>query len=279
MRKTVLSTLVLLTAVSAHAQQALRLPAPSPKATLMQTVGITDITITYSRPGVKGRQIWGALVPYDKVWRTGANQATIFQFSDDVMINGQKLAKGSYSLHTIPGRDQWTLIFNSFGDPNANYNYDAAKDVLRVMAKPERAEFREWLQFDIPEMTTDTAKIVMRWENVAVPFTVDTQSVQRALTGAEQAITASANARWQTPFRAADFAFQNNRMDEAQKWLDMALQERENTATLWLKARMLQKRGQKADAMRTAEQAIAKAGPNEANFAADIRRQSDAWKN
>src|SRR5690349_608114 len=105
MRKTFFLTLSLLIAGVVSAQQALNLPRPSPKASLMQTIGIVDMTINYNRPGVKGRTIWGDLVPYDKVWRTGANEATTIQFSDDVMINGQKLPKGLYSLHTIPGRD------------------------------------------------------------------------------------------------------------------------------------------------------------------------------
>src|SRR6476620_3450816 len=106
MRKTLIIVIALAFGVSAFAQQpqgAVKYPRPSQKSSLMQTIGTTDMTITYSRPGVKGRQIWGALVPYDKVWRTGANEATSISFSDDVSINGQSLAKGTYSLHSIPG--------------------------------------------------------------------------------------------------------------------------------------------------------------------------------
>src|SRR6187431_3228823 len=90
----------------------LKLPRTSQKAQVMQTVGLTDVTITYSRPGVKGRTIWGDLVPYDKVWRTGANEATAITFSTDVKVNGQPLAAGTYSLHTIPTKNDWTVIFN-----------------------------------------------------------------------------------------------------------------------------------------------------------------------
>src|SRR5213083_3048888 len=104
MRKTFICLLLVLLALPVMAQ--LRLPRPSPNATLTQTVGLTDITIKYSRPGVKGRQIWGGLVPYDTIWRTGANEAATINFSDDVMINGQKLAKGNYALFTIPTKDQ-----------------------------------------------------------------------------------------------------------------------------------------------------------------------------
>jgi hypothetical protein len=277
MRKTIIVMTTLLIATAATAQQ-LNLPRVSPKGSVMQTVGTTDITITYNRPGVKGRTIWGGLVPYDQVWRTGANEATVFQVSDDVLVNGQKLAKGSYSLHTIPGRDQWTVIFNKTANQWGSYSYDQAHDALRVTVKPERAEFREWMGFEIPEMTTDTAKVVLRWENVAVPFTVDTQATQKSLEAAEKAIASMNSNRWLTPYRAADFAFSNNRMTEAQRWLDLSLKEQETTANLWLKARMLHAQGRKADALRTAEMAIAKAPADQQDFANEIRRLSQGWK-
>ena len=110
MRKSMIFALAVLVATSVFAQ--VRTPRPSPGASLTQTVGVTDITIKYSRPGVKGRPIWGSLVPYDQVWRTGANEATTISFSDDVTVNGQKLAKGTYAFFTIPGKDTWTLVFN-----------------------------------------------------------------------------------------------------------------------------------------------------------------------
>lgn len=277
MRKTILICITLLVATAAAAQQ-LRLPRPSPSATLMQTVGLTDMTIKYSRPGVKGRQVFGGLVPYDQVWRTGANEATTITFSEDVSINGQKLPKGTYALFTVPGRDTWDVVFNKQGEQWGAFNYDKAQDVVRVTVKPERAEFREWMGFSIPEMTTDTAKVVMRWDTLAVPFTVDTASTERALAASKQAIAAIDNSRWQIPYRAADFAFNNNRMDEAKMWLDQALAAKENTATLWLKARMLNKQGQKAEAVRTADKAIAAAAADQQDFASEIKRMSEGWR-
>jgi hypothetical protein len=275
---TMIAFALTMAALPLAAQQQLKLPRPSPKASLMQTVGLTDININYSRPGVKGRKIWGAIVPMNAVWRTGANEATTISFSDDVMINGQKLAKGSYSLHTIPNADEWTVIFNSVADQWGSYSYDEAKDALRIKVKPEKADFREWLTFEIPEMTTDTAKVVMRWENVGVPFTVNTDSTAKAMAAAEKTINNLGNDRWQIPYRAADFAFQNGRMDEAQKWLDQAMKENTGIATLWLKARMQAKQGDRAAAIKTAEMALAKAGPNDTNFAGEIKKVSDTWR-
>ena len=276
MRKTAIYSLLALLALPTFGQQ-LRLPRPSPNATLTQSVGLTDITIKYSRPGVKGRQIWGALVPWDTIWRTGANEATTINFSDDVTVGGQKLAKGTYAFFTIPGKDEWTLGFNSQAEQWGAFTHDKSKDVLTFKVKPEKVEYREWMEFEIPEMTTDTAKIVLRWENLAVPFTVDTKSTERAMAGAKQAITAVEATRWQIPYRAADFALQNNKMDEAHMWLDQASAVKENTQILWLKARMLNKEGKKAEAKKTAEAAVAKAGEPEKDLAAEIKRLSALW--
>ena len=157
MRKLILMGLAVLAAVPLAAQQTpqLRTPRPSPKASVMQTIGLTEMTITYSRPGVKGRQIFGALVPYGTVWRTGANEATTISFSDDVTINGQPLAKGTYSLHTIPGKDQWTIIFNKVAEQWGSFKYDQAQDALRVTARPEKSSFQELMEFDVPQVSAD----------------------------------------------------------------------------------------------------------------------------
>ena len=277
MRKTLLIGTLLLVATSALAQQQIRSPRPSPKASLMQSVGITDITINYNRPGVKGRAIWGALVPWDKVWRTGANEATTIQFSDDVWIEGQKLAKGLYSLHTVPTANEWTIIFNSVAEQWGSYSYNAEKDALRVKVRPQTAEHREWLTFEIPEMTTDTAKVVIRWEKIAVPFTVDTKSTEKTLAQFRGAMQPD----WRTPYMAANFAFENKGAAtdaEMNAWLEQSLKINENIGNLWLRARVAERAGNKADAIRYAEMAVAKASPQQADFVTEIRRNIDLWK-
>ena len=274
MRKTLnLTLLVLVAATSAFAQ---RTPRPSPGASLTQTVGVVDITIKYSRPGVKGRAIWGSLVPYDKVWRTGANEATTITFSDDVSINGQPLKKGTYALFTIPGQNEWQIVFNSQAEQWGAFNQDATKNVLTVTAKPEKADFREWMMFEIPKLTTDEATVVLRWENLAVPFTVNTDSTKKTLASLRNAMKPS----WQTPFAAANFAFDNNAAtpEEINAWLADSLKVQENISNLWLKARMQQKAGQSAEARKTAEQAIGKATEAQKDFADEIRRHVAGWK-
>lgn len=276
MRKTLLTATMLLTATAAFAQQ-LPAPRPSPKASLMQTVGLTTVTINYNRPGVKGRAIWGALVPWDKVWRTGANEATTIEFSDDVWINGSKLTKGLYSLHTIPNATEWTVIFNSVASQWGSYSYDAAKDALRVKARPETADHREWLTFGVPEMTTDTAKIVIRWEKIAVPFTVDTKSTDRTMASFRTAM----NPDWRTPYQAANFAFDNKGAAtdaEMAAWIEQSLKINQNIANLYLRARMAERAGKKAEAVRYGEMAIAAATPQQKDFADTIRAAVEGWK-
>lgn len=283
MRKIALVVATMLVAVGAFAQMQMqqpqvKYPRPSQKASLTQTIGTTDMTITYSRPGVKGRVIWGGLVPYDKVWRTGANEATTISFSDDVMINGAPLPKGTYSLHTIPGHDSWTLAFNKVADQWGSYSYEQAKDQLRVTATPQKAPFTEWMTFEVPQLSADKATVLLRWENLAVPFTVETGTTAKVVAAARAAAAAAAAGDWRTPLRAASFAFDNGMMSDAQAWSDQAVKANENISTLWLKARILQKKGQLADAVRTAEIAISKAGPKDTELAGEIRTELDNWK-
>ncbi len=276
MRKFSVFIAVALFATSALAQQ-IRTPRPSPQATLTQTVGVTDVTIKYSRPGVKGRSIWGGLVPWDKVWRTGANEATTIQFSEDVSINGQKLPKGTYSLHTTPGQSAWKVHFNSVADQWGSYSYDAAKDVLVVNATPQAAPHMEWMSFEIPEMTTDTAKVVLRWEKIAVPFTVDTGATAKVMGQLRSAL----NPDWRAPYNAANFAFQNKGAatdQEISDWLDKSLSINQNIGNLWLKAQFLQRAGKTAEAIKAGEEAIAKASPQQADFAGVIRDTIATWK-
>jgi Tfp pilus assembly protein PilF len=157
-----------------HAQSALLdLPRDSQHSAVTQRIGITDITISYSRPLVKGRPIWGKLVPYNEVWRTGANENTTIRFTDDVSIEGKPLAKGVYALFTIPGENQWTVIFSKVHTAWGSFTYNQADDVLRVTVKPQATEPREAMAFDFDDVKADSAVATLRWEKVAVPFKID----------------------------------------------------------------------------------------------------------
>jgi hypothetical protein len=230
------------------------LPRVSPKSSLTQTIGLTDVTITYNRPSVRGRTIWGELVPFEQVWRTGANEATVFTVSDDVTINGEKLAKGSYSLHTIPGRDEWTLIFNKGANQWGSYAYDQAQDALRVKVKPRSGGMVETMSFSIPNVGRDSAEVILAWDRLEVPFTVGTNTMDKAFANIEKVV----NEDWRALYRSADFAFQNDaRPDDAMKWIDRSIAIQANHTNLRLKAQMLAKRGDVKNAIATGERAIA----------------------
>jgi hypothetical protein len=147
----------------------------SPKAAVEQTVGFTIIRIEYSRPGVKGRKIWGGLVPYDVVWRAGANEATKFTFSTDVKVNGKKLKAGSYSFFTIPTKDKWTIIFNKVADQWGAFEYNDTEDALRLEVTPEKDNqcWQEWLAYSFTKTSDNTAVIRLEWEKLKIPFTIE----------------------------------------------------------------------------------------------------------
>lgn len=277
MRKVLIAAAMLLAAIPALAQ--MKLPRPSPKQSVTQTIGLTDMTITYSRPGVKGRTIWGALVPYDKVWRTGANEATTIAFTDDVEINGQKLPAGTYSLHTIPGRDQWTIIFNKVANQWGSFTYDEKQDALRVTSKPEKMPFHEWLTFEVPNLSTDSATVVIAWENLGVPFTVHTNTKEKALANVRAALAAAKPDDWRTPMNAANFAYQNDvAKDERAGWLEKSLKINENILNLYTKAQIEAREGHKAEAIKTAELAISKATEKDKEEVEEIRKSIATWK-
>ena len=145
----------------------------SPKAMVKQTVGFTDVTIDFSRPGVKGREIWGGLVPLNKVWRAGANEATKITFSEDVNVNGNSVKAGRYGFFAIPGEDNWILIFNKVADQWGAFEYNEAEDVLRIEATPEEGYFQEWLDFTVTKASKTTAVVKLEWEKLKVPFEVE----------------------------------------------------------------------------------------------------------
>jgi Protein of unknown function (DUF2911) len=148
----------------------------SPKALVEQTVGYTEVKIEYSRPGVKGRTIWGNLVPFNAVWRAGANEATKITFSTDVKIDGKKLKAGSYGFFAIPGQKTWTLIFNKVADQWGAFEYNDVEDALRVEVTPMQNNcWQEWLAYTISKTSDKKAVVMIEWEKIKVPFNVEVE--------------------------------------------------------------------------------------------------------
>ena len=177
--------LAALAAPAAHAQtRASDESRPSPNALVGQTIGTTDVTVTYGRPSVRGRAVFGAdttfLVPYGQVWRTGANEATTITFSSAVRVEGQPLAAGTYALFTVPGPAEWTVVFNRVAEQWGSYRYDAAQDALRVTATPEvedseaEDDVEEMFDIEFDDVTPTSTVLVMEWERVSVPVRIET---------------------------------------------------------------------------------------------------------
>jgi len=165
--------LTLQTSIDVYSQQKEEVRI-SPKAEVEQTVGFTKITIDYSRPGVKGRKIWGGLVPYNVVWRAGANEATKITFSTDVKIDGKKLKAGSYGFFAIPGQKTWVLIFNKVANQWGAFEYNDVEDALRIEVTPIQNNcWQEWLAYTISKSSDNKAVVMLEWEKLKVPFNVE----------------------------------------------------------------------------------------------------------
>jgi hypothetical protein len=250
------ATLIAAVAAPAFAQQ-LELPRPSPKATVSQVVGLTDVTIAYCRPGVKGRTIWGDLVPYGQVWRTGANEATTITFSTDVTVAGKQVPAGTYGLFTIPGKDAWTVILNKGAKQWGAYEYKQAEDFVRFTVAPQAAPFAERMTFSFPDTTMDATEVALHWEKVQISFPVKVDVNTRVIADARAAIAAAKPDDWRTPLRAGVYCLDNNvNLDEARRWIGTSLAAKETMYGLMAKARFAALDGNKAEAIALAKKAI-----------------------
>ncbi|MDW8220986.1 MAG: DUF2911 domain-containing protein [Bacteroidota bacterium] len=254
---TVLVALAVIVASTATTiSQTVRFPAPSSAAMVKQTVGVTDITITYSRPGVKGREIWGKLVPYNELWRTGANAATTIEVSDDVMIEGQKLAAGKYSVFTIPAQSgEWTLVINKNPNLAGTAGYKQEEDVFRVKVKAQMQPVsQEWLAFSFEDLTDSSATILLAWERMRLPIKLTVNTAELTLNKARAAIANGQGAY----IGFANYALQtNSNFEEALKMVDASIAVQETYRNHVVKARLLEKMGKKADAVKVLEKGIA----------------------
>jgi tetratricopeptide (TPR) repeat protein len=239
----------------------------SPAAVVTQTIGITKVTVDYHRPGVKGRQVWGKLVPFGEVWRAGANENTTISFADPVMIEGKPLAAGTYGLHMIPTEGDWTVIVSRNATSWGSYFYDKAEDVFRVPVKPRPADPQEWLSYEFTDLTDSSAVLLLRWEKLAIPVrvTLDTRSLILARAKNEY-LRGMAGFTWQGFNQAAAYCLANNiNLDEAMRWADQSTALNTNFSNLRVKAGLLEKAGRKQEADALREQSMKLATEAEIN--------------
>jgi Protein of unknown function (DUF2911) len=231
----------------------LEFPAPSPGCTIKQRVGLTDIEIVYSRPSMKGRPIFGGLVPFGTVWRTGANAATKITFSTPVKLNGTDVAAGAYALYTIPGEDEWTIILNK-GVGKSGTQYDEKEDVVRFKAKPSSLNDTtiETFTIEFSQIRDESALIDLLWDKTVVPIRLQLDVTSKLVPQIEAAMSASEGRK---PYYQAAMFYYDHNLDikKAAKWVDAAIAEREAYYIVHLKAKILAKMGDKQGAIAAAK--------------------------
>jgi hypothetical protein len=273
------ASILALTPLLASAQPQPEVPQPSPKARVEQRVGVTDFSVDYSSPGVKGRVIWGDLVPYDKVWRTGANAATKLTVSRDFHFGDKLVPAGSYALFTIPTREDWTVILSS--NPNAwsTTPYDDSQDVARITVKPEPLPApRERMTFIFSDTTNDRTNLDLEWEKlrIRIPLSVDTNAFVQA--NIDKAVSDA----WRPHFISARYLLDNGGdLKRALEYVNTSIAIKPTWWNHWVKAQIQGKMGKKSDARKTAEQAK-KLGKGDATFerffAAQVDQAIKNWK-
>ena len=251
----------------AGAQTLLVLPEASQRAQVTQRLGITDVTISYHRPLAAGRKVWVGLVPYDQVWRAGANENTIITFADPVSVEGELLPKGSYGLHMIPGTDTWTVIFSKNSSSWGSFSYKQDEDALRVKVKPEPSEMHEALAYDFDDLKPESAAITMRWEKLAVPFKVSVNAKDLTMASLRDQLRGGMQYTWQSWAEAAGYSLANKvDMEQGLRWADAAIGQEERYETLMLKAQLLGGLNRTSDAAPIKQRALGMANVTQLYF-------------
>jgi hypothetical protein len=244
-------TALLLFSSSVSAQP--ELPRPSPSAKVTQVIGLTEITVDYSSPGVKGRPIWGALVPYDQMWRTGANQATKITFSRDVTFGGKPVPAGSYAFFTIPAKGAWTVILNKKAEQaGTGRDYTTDLDLVRFQVQAKPAPHRERMTFLFSDFTDDKGLLDLEWEKVRISIPIKVNTEEQALAN----ITKSIDGAWRTYANAARYMAEAKKdYDTGLRYIDQSIGLKEDWFNLWIKATLLAGKGKTKDAIALGEKA------------------------
>lgn len=263
--RSLITAAIVLSSATAYAQ--LKLPESSPAATTEQTIGITEVKVVYHRPAVKGRTIWGQLVPYGEVWRAGANENTTVSFSSDVKIGGKPLRAGTYGLHMIPTAKTWTVIFSTMSVAWGSFSYDQKEDAARVTVTPAAgAANEERLSYGFDDVTDTKATLVMRWEKLAVPIAIEVDTPKVVMASVRGELRGPAGFRHETLTQAARYwVSHGGNLDEALKLADRAIQRGGQYPAHVVRAQILEKKGNAAGAAEERKKADAVATDSDIN--------------
>ncbi|MBB6610166.1 DUF2911 domain-containing protein [Pontibacter sp. Tf4] len=285
MKKYLLSLLFLLFtfSISIPATAQVKLPQPSPESFIKQTIGLTDVTVHYHAPGVKGRKIFGGLVPYGKLWRAGANEATVITFTDELFLNHERVPAGSYSFFILPESDSvWNIVLNRDTTLWGLEGYDELQDVAYLRVTPKKVPFHETMQFSFSEIGTNTGYLNLTWENSQISLRIETEIEKKALANIEEALAKAAPDDWYIWAQCADYMVAKKELHQrALEIINKSIAIKETFFNNWVKAKLYALNREYEMAANLSEKAI-KLGKEEPasyqTYARDIENAYNAWK-
>lgn len=262
------------------AQSGITVPQASQKIQFTQTIGLTDVSLVYHSPAVKGREIADKIVPMGQVWRAGANENTTINLSHDATIAGEALAAGTYGLHMIPGESEWTVIFSHNSTSWGSYSYAENEDALRVQVKPYEGNSVEYLTYSFENRTNDGATLVLAWDKMRVPISMEVPTTEITLANIRNELRSTAGFSWMGFQQAANYCLQQEtNYEEAVSWIDQSVAANENFTNLNTKSQLLSKMGQESDGTAAKERAMEVASNQELyNYGAQFIGQSQPGK-
>jgi hypothetical protein len=256
------------------------LPQISPRSTLSHKIGLTEVSINYGRPSTKGRKIFGELESYNQLWRTGANESTVISFSDEVTVQGQKLPAGKYALFSIPGKNEWTIIFNKNTKLWGKDGYNQTMDALRFTVKATEIPMQETMVFEFTNVGIDAGDLMLKWEKTGIAFTIKTDPAAQVRANIEKAIAAEPN-NWVIYTEAAGYCAQSNtHLQQGLVWIDKAIALQAHWWNHWTKAQLLAATGDTKGAVSFGEKAISlgKTDVDFKNYQSMIEKTIAGWK-
>lgn len=256
--KFLLTVLGLVVALLQMQAQNITTPRPSQYASVTQRVGISDVTITYHSPGVKGRAIWGGQVPYGSIWRAGANENTTITFSHDAKVEGQEVKAGTYGLFMFPEDENNVKVLLSNYSQSWGTVYPAENE-LAAMAevKPTKIDQQEWLSYDFINRSGNDVTAVLRWDNLQIPFTIEFDVPAIVVENARAELKGPAGFGWRGYMQAANYCLQNDvNLEEAMTWIDQSISNSKGFSNLQVKAGLLAKKGETEEAKKVMDEAV-----------------------
>ncbi|SDD51153.1 Protein of unknown function [Algoriphagus faecimaris] len=244
--------------VGSLSAQQLQMPQASPSAKISQKVGLTDVLVEYARPSTKGRKIFGELVPFGQVWRTGANAATTLEFSTEVMIEGNTIPAGKYALYSIPGKNEWTIVLSKNTELWGSIGYNSNDDILRFQVEPKKlSRLYETFEISFNNMTDNGADLSLKWENTRVDFRITTEVDPIVMAQIQEFVIDTKTENPTLLYSAANYYFTNQKdLNQAYTWISSSVDSDPKYWTVHLKAKIEAALGKKADAIQSAQKSM-----------------------